>query len=99
MHDHADKQALYTAALEFYEEALTLHRQTGNVGRESESLLNLGLVQLKLGDLASAETSLQESLDIQERIGSRKIKADTLAGLARVEQEKNNLDKVSILMP
>jgi len=56
-------------------------------------------VQLKLGDLASAETSLQESLDIQERIGSRKIKADTLAGLARVEQEKNNLDKVSILMP
>lgn len=85
--ENADKQGLYPAALSFYEAALKLHRQTGNVGRESLSLLNLGQVQINLNDLAGAEASLQQSLEIQERIGVRKDKAETLASLARVESE------------
>ena len=57
-------------AIEHFEKALAIARQTGNRHSEGNSLGNLGLAYRDLGQLEQAKSYLEQSLAIFERINS-----------------------------
>ena len=84
-------------ALGFYEQALDIHKRVGNPERESAVLTNIGFLKSE-NDLPEARAALQRSLEIQDRIGIRSNKANTLVGLALVEQEDSRLEEAFSLL-
>jgi predicted ATPase/DNA-binding CsgD family transcriptional regulator len=62
----------HALALELFQESLRIHRAIGAVNLVAWVLINTGLAHLFVGNLAEAETALQEALSLQRTRGDRK---------------------------
>lgn len=68
---HADDRGDYAAAEYWYQQALTLHRETGRVGDEATVVSNLGYVELNVGDYEAANNNFRLAGAAFSRIGQR----------------------------
>lgn len=80
------------------ESALTLARETADREIEALSLEALGAARLKAGDLAAAETSLTQALDIFQQLGRivRVISAQELLGQAQATRGAADAARASL---
>jgi len=60
----------YTAAYEYTQQALSLAREIGSQHSIALWHINLGYLDIKLGELAAARTNLREGLALAQRLGT-----------------------------
>jgi tetratricopeptide (TPR) repeat protein len=71
--------------------ALDIARRQGQIARECNALVNLGLVELDRGDLDAATWAFQTGLEIAMSIDLRFALPEAHAGLAEVARRQGNL--------
>jgi CHAT domain-containing protein/Tfp pilus assembly protein PilF len=90
-------------SIEKYHEALELYRKAADRNGEADTLNNLGLVYLSLGETRKALDKLNEALPISREVGDRRGEADTLNNLGLVYQSlgetRKALDKLNEALP
>ena len=74
----------YALAGSVTEQALTLHRETGNRMDEAYALDTLGMAKYKQGDLAGAIPLMQQCLAIMQEVGDKSGMAMALTELGSV---------------
>jgi len=67
----ADDEGRTTAAIGYFEQALALHRASGDRLNESGLLNNLAYAMMKLGDYERASRQYTEAIELMVRIGAR----------------------------
>jgi len=77
-------------ALEYYEQALTIHREVGNRVVEATTLNNIGMVYRALGDNRRALEYFEQALPIHREVGNRAVEATTLFNIATIRQAEGN---------
>jgi predicted ATPase len=82
----------HTESEQYFRQAATLSRQTGDRHQQSHCLSNLGDVLLAKGELASALSCQQHALRISKLCGNRRAEARALAGLATSHTVLGNLN-------
>jgi len=70
--------------------ALDIARRQGQIARECNSLVNLGLVELDRGDLAAARWAFQTGLEIAMSIDLRFALPEAHAGLAEIARREGD---------
>jgi tetratricopeptide (TPR) repeat protein len=60
-------------AIELFEESLALGEERGDLDRRARELMNLGMAALTLGDLPTARSRLDDSLETARRVGLHSI--------------------------
>ena len=80
-----------TKALEFYTQAIALHRLVGNQRQLAAALRNVGTFHRDIGEIVKALEHLQEARQISRRIGDRHGEASALSHLAKLEAGRGNL--------
>lgn len=96
----------YKSAIDYFQKALKVYSQVDGglknfVHRESTIKLNMGLVELELGNVASALLHIKEANELALRCFSseaNRITARTLRAHAMVEMQKGDFDKASQLV-
>src|SRR4030095_10126722 len=78
-------------ALEFYTQALALHKVVGNRRGEALTLSNLGSVYGRMREHQKAIDSFPQALALARSVSNRRSEAAVLYGIARVEGERGNL--------
>jgi tetratricopeptide (TPR) repeat protein len=78
-------------ALEHYQKALQIHKETGHRLGEASDLGDLGIVFGQKDDLDEAREHFQKALEISKEIGNRLGEAAALNNLANVLRLKGNL--------
>jgi len=61
----------YAAALNYYEQALTIFREIGDRAEEGTTLNNIGLIYASLGEYVVALDYFQQALTLRREIGDR----------------------------
>ncbi|NJK73318.1 MAG: CHAT domain-containing protein [Microcoleus sp. SU_5_6] len=83
--DNADNSSeRYSQAIAYYQQALNIHRNTGNRYGEADSLNNLGNIYNSLGEYSQAINYHQQSLNIQRDIGNIQGEAESLSALGGI---------------
>jgi tetratricopeptide (TPR) repeat protein len=72
----AAREQNYSAAIASFREALQRSRQVGNRQLEGLELMNIGLAQVRMGQIAEAVKSFQESRDVYQQIGDQRRSAE-----------------------
>ena len=80
-------------ALEYYQQALKIHRDIGYKLGEASALGNIGLVYSNKGDLNKALKYFQQALKIDRDIGHKLGEANQLGNIGLVYSDKGDLDK------
>ncbi len=80
-------------ALEYHRQAVQIQHATGNVRREALPLSTSALFTTCLSSLKKRSNSLDQALAILRNIGDLSNAARALAGIARAEQQRGNLDE------
>src|SRR5262249_11478815 len=78
-------------ALDYYGQALTLHRSVGNRYHVATTLSNIGALYRDLGEHRKALDHLTEALLLRQTIGDRNGEAATLFHMARLERDRDDL--------
>ena len=78
-------------ALEYYQQALTIHRKIGNKEGEANALGNIGNVYQTQGKLKEALEHHQQALDIHRKIGKKEGEASVLGNMGNVYQIQGKL--------
>lgn len=87
----AQEQGDFAAAGAWFQQALHLAQATGDEGRASAMLSNLGAVALEQGDLAEAERRLQEGLRLAEALTDQRRRLMALGNLGAVAHYRDDL--------
>ncbi|UNU22943.1 tetratricopeptide repeat protein [Microcoleus vaginatus] len=74
----------YSQAIEYYQQSLNIHKNSGNRYGEANSLNNLGEIYSLLGEYSQAIHCYQQSLNIQRDIGNRSGEAASLNALGNI---------------
>lgn len=74
----------YSQAIEYYQQSLNIHKNSGNRYGEANSLNNLGEIYSLLGEYSQAIDFYQQSLNIQRDIGNRSGEAASLNALGNI---------------
>jgi hypothetical protein len=74
-----------------FEQALALHRRTGDRAMEANNRVNLGSVLVAAGRLDEAEPHLREGLVLERAVGNRRFEGLALANLATAAHERRAL--------
>ena len=69
-------------------------RETGNRGREADTLDSLGVIAEKRGQIDNAERLHQQSLSIFREIGDKNGEAGVLINLGIIASHKGNDDEL-----
>jgi non-specific serine/threonine protein kinase len=77
-------------SLVHYEEAARLWREAGDDGGLAGTLNNLGLLTIRLGDVATATRLFEEALATNRRVGNRHWEATNLVNLGMVSWERRD---------
>lgn len=82
----SDRSSLerYSQAIEYYQQSLNIHKNSGNRYGEANSLNNLGEIYSLLGEYSQAIDFYQQSLNIQRDIGNRSGEAASLNALGNI---------------
>jgi len=78
----------FEEALEHHEQLLRIHRQTGNVRGEENSLVNLGATLASLGRCGPARARIVEALALTRRHEDRLYEGAALSVLAQIDREE-----------
>jgi CHAT domain-containing protein/uncharacterized protein HemY len=81
----------YEKALDYYRQSLEIQRSTGNIRREALVLTNLGETYAALKQPQKAMEQFTTALAVFRSIDDLASAATVLEGIARVEQQQNNL--------
>ena len=84
-------QQQFTKALEYHRQAAEIQRAVGSLRREAIALINIGEAYTNLGQPDKAFEPFNQALTTLSSIGDLSNVAIALKGLARVEQQQNNL--------
>jgi DNA-binding SARP family transcriptional activator/tetratricopeptide (TPR) repeat protein len=87
---YLEREGRYAEALDLLRPALTLASRTAHAGMLAMALCNQAMLLRRLGRLDEAATTFDESIQIYQRIGSRKV-AYPLVGLADLHRERGRL--------
>lgn len=79
----------YQVALDLWQSALEIYRDTGNRKGEASSLGNLGLTYGSLGEYQRAIDFQQQSLLIKREIGDRQGEANSIGNLCNAWKSQN----------
>ncbi|MEG4989059.1 CHAT domain-containing protein [Microcoleus sp. BR0-C5] len=74
----------YSQAIEYYQQSLNIHKNSGNRYGEANALNNLGEIYSLLGEYSQAIDCYQQSLNIQRDIGNRSGEAASLNALGNI---------------
>lgn len=91
-HDHLGE---YPRAIEYFEQALEISRQSGNRWSEASNLGNLGVTYANLGNHQKALTYQEKSLEISRELGNRIGEANSLSGLGNIYHELGEFTKAN----
>lgn len=78
----------FQRALEFYAQALEIHRGQGRTEEVAAILNNMGLAYLSAGRLDELETTCREALELEVGLDNRRAEATTLALLGSVHASR-----------
>jgi len=79
-------------ALDYFLQALPLRRTVGDRRGEAATLTNIGYIYNALGDTRKAVEYYEQALPLRRAVGDPSGEANTLFGLARAEQDGDNLN-------
>jgi len=82
----------FAKALEYHRQAAEILHAVGSLRREAVALIDLGDAYIHLGQPQKAFEPLNQALTVLSSIGDLSNVALALKGLARVEQQQNNLN-------
>ena len=80
-------------ALGYFEQALAIHRETGNEKGQAQASNNLARMYQLLGRHEEAVAALARSLDLQRRVGRRPGEAIALGNLSEAYRELGRFDE------
>jgi non-specific serine/threonine protein kinase len=89
----ADEQGDAASAHALYEECLALQREIGDKRGVAITLINLGLLASKEGDLAGLRSCLAESLTLCSALGEKSLTAYALEGFAELAQAQEQPER------
>ena len=81
----------FAKALEYHRQAAEIQHAVGNLRREAVALINVGEAYIHLGQPNKAFEPFNQARTVFSSIGDLSNAAIALKGLARVEQQQNNL--------
>ncbi len=84
-------QQQYEKALDYHRQSLEIQRATGNIRREAIVLTNLGETYTALKQPGKAMEQFKGALEVFRNIDDLASVARVLEGIARIEQQQNNL--------
>jgi predicted ATPase/class 3 adenylate cyclase len=90
-------QGSFERAREYFEDGLDFFRKTGSSHEIAWFLRYLANLSIREGDLVRAKTLYQESLKIVQDLKDKYCTANTLDGLAQVENGKGNYEQAATL--
>jgi tetratricopeptide (TPR) repeat protein len=77
-------------AIEYHEQALTIHRETGGRHAEVIELNNLANAYSNLNQIAQAITYYQQALTISRDIGNQRGEGNALGNLGKAYKDQGN---------
>jgi hypothetical protein len=78
-------------ALNFYQQALPIRKEVGDLSGEADTLIGIGTVYYQIGQLQQALNFYQQALPIKREISDRSGEATALYSLAITHRTLNNL--------
>ncbi len=84
-----EKQGNKKAALQYHKRALNAYENAGMPQQEAQTLVKIALL-LKNEDVEASLQHLKEALEIAQRIGHQKLKADILLAMAENYKQQEN---------
>ena len=87
--DHRD----YLRAQAYWEEAVTLYRQVGDLNSLVDLLGALGNLELSHGDLESAQERLNEAVQLNRQTNNQVVSGNFLAALSKIASIKGDFEK------
>jgi len=81
----------YEKALDYHRQSLEIQRTTGNIRREALVLTNLGETYAALKQPVKAMEQFKDALAVFRNIDDLASAARVLEGIARIEQQQNNI--------
>jgi tetratricopeptide (TPR) repeat protein len=88
----------YATAVDHYEEAIELARQTGDIDGAAVNLHNLARSELARGLAGPGLEALRESLEIARRLGYREVIAYCLGGLAELAMLESDPERAARML-
>ncbi len=83
-------------ALTYYQQALTLARETKSLDDEALALRRIGIAYLKLGELDKAFENLTQALKMEQKTQDRRGEADTRFAIAQIEIKRGNYESALV---
>jgi DNA-binding SARP family transcriptional activator/Tfp pilus assembly protein PilF len=97
-------QSNYAESKAYFEEALAIHREVGDLRGELSVLNNLGVMSQLLGELQTSAVFYEQALDICHKIGDRLAEGvlltnlgDLTAQLGKYQQAQNWLEQALVI--
>jgi CHAT domain-containing protein len=78
------------AALGYYEQALAIHRESGDKQGTAYALAGIVVARQRLGHFAEAARAAQEAIDVARRTGSANLISTALANLAVLREKERD---------
>src|ERR1044071_2292687 len=82
-------------AVRCLDEALGLAEETGDDATKAESLMLLGMLQMRRGDLQGASERVESAFSISNRLGNRRLQASAAVYLAEIQFNAGNMQKAA----
>lgn len=82
-------------ALKCLNEALGLALQTGDDATRAESLMLLGMLSMRRGDLRAASEQVEKAFALSNQIGDRRLQAAAEAYLAEIQSDAGDMQKAA----
>lgn len=92
------RRAEFKQAIALYQQVLTQAQQTGDRANQIEALLQLGDIDIWIGNVTQAEVQFQQALKLSRETNDRSREGFTLALLSAVYRNRQNYAKANELL-
>jgi CHAT domain-containing protein/tetratricopeptide (TPR) repeat protein len=92
------RQAEFKQAIALYQQVLTQAQQTGDRANQIEALLQLGEIDIWIGNVTQAEVKFQQALKLSRETNDRSREGFTLALLSAVYRNRQDYAKANELL-
>jgi tetratricopeptide (TPR) repeat protein len=89
----AHRKGQYREALNYYQQALVIHREVGNRAGEGSMLTNIGVVYYSQGQYDQALEYYQQALVIHREVGNRAREGSTLTNIGVAHYSQGQYDQ------
>jgi CHAT domain-containing protein/Tfp pilus assembly protein PilF len=91
-------QGEYQLAIDAYKRSLRLASRAGTAVQVPATYINIGEAAWRMGQIDRARANLRESLALSDRLQMKRLSAESLAVLGRIELEQGNLREAEVLL-